>query len=157
MLFHSGSGSCDCNHVKLWIIISWLLPREWLDNDGSASQEPRLQRSVFTRWSLAVVLVSEHHPVHSSLLVLPCNLGHTWTRDKSQPIMNQSELTVLIDQSQPIRINTIRVNTVMIDQSELSCSWLTNQNLRVNRIVMVVRINQTNQIALFSQLKHRII
>merc|ERR1719244_1872441 len=45
-------------------------PGEALDDDSSATQEPRLQSCVFSTAALAVVLVSKHDPVDTSITVL---------------------------------------------------------------------------------------
>lgn len=38
---------------------------EALDNDGSSSQMPGLQRSMLSAGALTVVVVSDHHPGHT--------------------------------------------------------------------------------------------
>ena len=64
---------CEGEHALL-LQVGLVDPGEGLDNDGPAAEEPWLQCSVFTRRTLAVVLVPEDDPVNARILVLPGNL-----------------------------------------------------------------------------------
>ena len=64
---------CQGKH-SLFLQVGLVDPGEGLDNDGPATEEPWLQSSVFTRRTLAVVLVPEDDPVNARILVLPGNL-----------------------------------------------------------------------------------
>ena len=89
-MIQSGKFCIETNRAEFHTVDSG----EALDDDGAAAEMPGLEGGVLPTATLAVVLVSHHHPLLALLLVIP-GRGRDRARLAVQEVLHFVDLTVI--------------------------------------------------------------